>query len=231
MEKYKQDFINFLVEKEAFRVGDFKLKSGRKSPYFINTGVFDDGESIGKLGYFYAAKIFEAFKEKDYNLIFGPAYKGIPLSVATSIALAKDFKINKAYSFDRKVPKDHGEGSEKDFQKNWIVGHPITDDARIILIDDVLTTGGTKYDTVELIGKASKKAKFAGLLIAVDRQEVGVDGKNATTEFTKKTAIAVHSIVKVQEIVDHLSANKKISAQDKQRCENYLKVYGSENIS
>jgi orotate phosphoribosyltransferase len=227
MEKYKQGFIDFLLEKGAFRVGDFKLKSGRKSPYFINTGVFDDGEAIGKLGYFYAVKIAETFREKDYNLIFGPAYKGIPLSVAASIALAKDFKINKAYAFDRKVPKDHGEGS--DFQKNWIVGHPITDDAKIILVDDVLTTGGTKYDTVELISKASKKAKFAGLVIAVDRQEVGTDGKNATIEFTKKTMIAVHSIVKVQEIVDHLSANKKISAQDKQRCENYLKVYGSDS--
>ncbi|MBU4484232.1 orotate phosphoribosyltransferase [bacterium] len=225
MEQYKKDFIDFLLAKNALRIGDFTLKSGRKSPYFINTGMFDDGESIGRLGYFYAAKINDQFKTNDYDLIFGPAYKGIPLSVATSVALSKDFKINKGYLFDRKVPKDHGEGTAKDIQKNWIVGSKIEDSSRLIMIDDVFTTGGTKYDTIELLKKISDSAKFVGLIIAVDRMETGVDGKNAIAEFTAKTSIPVHAIVTIREIIDYLGNSKKITESDKQRLEDYLTQY------
>jgi len=234
MEIYKRDFIDFLLDKEALKIGEFKLKSGRISPYFINTGMFDDGKSIGSLGYYYAAKIADRFKE-DFDIIFGPAYKGIPLSVTTTIALSKDFGINKGYAFNRKESKGHGEATKQDIQKNWIVGHKIENNDRILIIDDVFTTGGTKYESIDLLNRVADNLEYPGLIIAVDRQELG-GGKSldsltkisAIEDFEKKTRIPVDSIVDISEIIDYLWDAQKISASDKQRLEDYLRTYGTE---
>lgn len=222
MEEYKQRFIDFLLNKEALKIGEFKLKSGRISPYFVNTGMFDDGESIGKLGYFYAAKIADKFGE-EFDIVFGPAYKGIPLSVTTTIALSSDFGINKGYSFNRKEPKGHGDAAR---QKNWIVGHKIEDGSKILMIDDVFTTGGTKYESIDLLNSVAESLRYIGLIIAVDREEVGEDGKSAIKQFEEKTGIPVDSIVSISEIINYLWDAKKITASDKQRLEEYLEKYG-----
>ena len=230
MEEYKQKFIEFLLDKEALKIGEFKLKSGRISPYFVNTGMFDDGESIGKLGYFYAAKIADKFDSEEFDIIFGPAYKGIPLSVTTTISLSSDFGINKGYSFNRKEPKSHGEATKHDRQKNWIVGHKIEDGSKILIIDDVFTTGGTKYEAIDLLNSIADNLHYIGLIIAVDREEVGEDGKSAIKQFEEKTGIPVDSIVSISEIINYLWDAKKITASDKQRLEEYLKKYGIEEV-
>ncbi|MCK4730386.1 MAG: orotate phosphoribosyltransferase [Candidatus Aenigmarchaeota archaeon] len=225
MELYKQEFIDFLVEKDAFKVGDFVLKSGRKSPYFVNTGVFDDGRSISNLGYFYASKITDSFEPQEYDLIFGPSYKGIPLSVATVIALDKDFHLNKRYLFDRKESKGHGEATKQEMKKNRVIGS-IHNSDEIIMVDDVFTTGHTKYDSVNLLNSLADNLKYTGLVIAVDRQETGVDGTNAIEQFEEKTGIPVSSIVNINEIRTYLSRTEKISDVDAGRIEDYLCEYG-----
>jgi orotate phosphoribosyltransferase len=227
MEDYKKEFINFLLDKEVLRIGEFKLKSGRVSPYFVNTGMFKDGESIGKLGWFYAAKIMDTFIQSDFDIIFGPAYKGIPLSVATTIALSRDFGVNKGYSFNRKEPKNHGEATQ---QKNWLVGEKIEPKDKILLIDDVFTTGDTKYEVINLLNAIAENLHFVGLIIAVDRQEIGIDGNDAIKQFEKKTGIPVYSIVNIKEIIEYLGDNKKITHPIRQRFENYLRKYGVKEV-
>ncbi len=230
MEAYKENFIDFLLEKDALGIGEFELKSGRKSPYFVNTGVFDDGRSISNLGYFYASKIMDSFEPQEYDLIFGPAYKGIPLSVATAISLDKDFNLNKGYLFDRKEPKGHGEATTQDLQKNWIVGHGINEGDKLLMVDDVFTTGGTKYDSINLLNRIAENPEYVGLVIAVDRQETLVDGTNAIKQFEEKTQVPVHSIVGISEIKDYLSRTEKISEVDAGRIEDYLIKYGTEEV-
>jgi len=230
MEEYKKEFIDFLLEKNALKIGEFTLKSGRKSPYFVNTGMFDDGASIANLGYFYAAKIADKFESEDFDIVFGPAYKGIPLSITTTIGLSCNIIGNKSYSFNRKEPKGHGEATKQDKQKNWIVGHKIEDGNRILFVDDVFTTGDTKYESINLLNSVANNLKYVGLIIAVDRQETGVDGTNAIKQFEEKTGIPVDSIVNTSEIIDYLWNNKKISEKDKGRLENYLREYGTEEV-
>ncbi|RLJ02263.1 MAG: orotate phosphoribosyltransferase [Candidatus Aenigmatarchaeota archaeon] len=228
MEVYKEEFIDFLLRKSALEIGEFKLKSGRISPYFINTGVFDDGESIAELGYFYSSTIVDNFRKEDYDIIFGPAYKGIPLAVATVIGLLGYFDINKGYSFNRKEPKGYGEATKQDKQ-NWIVGK-IKDGDRILMVDDVLTTGHTKYEAIDLLKSVADDLRFVGLVIAVDRKEVGTDGINAVKQFEQKTGIPVRPIVDILEIKTYLSKEGKISEAELKGIDDYLKKYGNEEV-
>ncbi len=228
MEAYKEGFIDFFLEKEALKIGEFRLKSGRMSPYFINTGVFDDGESIGELGNSYATKIVDKFKPEEFDIIFGPAYKGISLAVTTAISLSRDFGINKGYAYNRKEPKGHGEATKQDRQKNWLVGSEIKEGSKILMLDDVFTTGDTKYEAIDLLNSVADNLQYTGLIISVDRQEVGLDGTSAIKQFEEKTKIPVDSIVNVSEIMEYLWTNQKITQDDKRRIENYLIECGTE---
>jgi orotate phosphoribosyltransferase len=222
MDKYKEDFIRFLLKTNALKFGEFTLKSGRKSPYFLNAGGFDTGETIGRLGTFYASKLKEEFGE-DFDVLYGPAYKGISLAVTTAIALANKFGISKNYSFNRKEEKGHAD-------KGIIVGAAIKDGDRVVILDDVFTTGETKEETIELL-KQVANVKYTCVLIAVDRKEVGADGKSAIKEFEKKYSIPVISIVTVHEIVELLynkNIDGKIYINDelKAKIDAYLKEFG-----
>lgn len=219
---YKKDFIEFLVKSEALKFGQFTLKSGRISPYFFSTGNFNTGSSIYKLGYFYAAMIRDEIV--DFDVIFGPAYKGIPLAVAASMALAKDFGMDKGYLFDRKEVKDYGD-------KSAFVGYEPTPGQKILLIDDVMTTGKTKEDAVNMIKTRFENVGFAGLVIAFNRQEQDSNGNDALLEFEKSQGIPVKAIVTVREVIEVLH-NQKIDGQiyldddTKGRMEEYLARYG-----
>lgn len=228
MEKYKEEFIEFLFGEEALKIGGpFKLKSGRMSPYFINTGVFADGEGVRLLGHFYASKINDKFNEDEYSIIFGPAYKGIPLAVATSIDLSATFDTPKKYLFDRKVPKKHGEATTtEDFAKNWLVGN-LQDEDTVVIVDDVFTTGETKYDSIDLLNKCAENLKFVGLVISVDRQEVGEEELSAIETFVKTTNIPVEAITNITEVVEYLFEKKRISSVDKKNVKKYLEKYGT----
>ena len=161
MHDYQREFIEFLVRSGALRFGAFTLKSGRTSPYFFNSGEFSRGEQIERLGYYYASAIHEL--ETQPSVIFGPAYKGIPLSISAAIALNHHFEQDVAYSFDRKEEKDHGEGG-------WMVGHVPGEGDRIVLVDDVVTDGATKVASIESL-RESTEGEVTGLVIAVDRRK------------------------------------------------------------
>jgi len=225
MEQYKQEFIDFILNAGVLKTGkDFSLKSKRLSPYFINVGDLNDGEKITRLGNAFASTILSLDKKVD--VIFGPAYKGIPLAVATSSALAAKGK-NVGFAFDRKEEKDHGEATGGDLQKKILIGAQIKDGYSIPIVEDVFTTGETKYETLGLLNKMAKDLKFPAVLIAVDRQEVGIDGKSAIDEFTQKTNIPVLSIVNASEIYHHLRTKPELKQEDVERIATYLRVYGT----
>ena len=189
------EFIEFLVRTGALKFGDFTLKSGRKSPYFVNTGVISSGEDLNTLAGFFAEKIKEVGPVKT---IFGPAYKGIPLAVATSISLATKYKIQTNWLFNRKEIKTHGDAGA-------FVGKLPEKEKEVILIDDVFTTGGTKYESVNLLSAMGLTIKY--MVVGVDRQEKGKEG-NAVEEFTSETGIPVHVIVNISEAFEYLRGRK-----------------------
>ena len=185
------EFIEFLVKENALRFGEFTLKSGRKSPFFVNTGVICSGAGLAKLADFFAKKIIETGTAP---IIYGPAYKGIPLAVAASISLSKEHNFPNSWLFNRKEAKTHGD-------KGALVGDLPKPGEEVILVDDVFTTGGTKYESVALLEALGAKVK--SLVIGVDREEKGEE-KNAVEEFVEKTKIPVHSIAKISDCFEYL---------------------------
>lgn len=193
MKKYKQDFIELLVKAQALKFGEFTLKSGRKAPYFLNVGSFYTGELITELGRAYAQAFLDSGVEAD--VIFGPAYKGIPLSVVTTSLLHSEFKKEISFAFNRKEVKDHGEGK-------LLVGAPLNEHTRVFLIDDVITAGTAIRETLELL-KANGNPQVAGVLIAMNRMEKNNEGKNALEEI-EKMGVKVYSIVNLDEVIEAL---------------------------
>ena len=193
MEKYQQEFIQFATGINALCFGEFKLKSGRISPYFFNSGLFNTGASLARLGQYYAAAIVNTGIE--FDLLYGPAYKGIPLAAATAVSLATDHNIDIPYAFNRKEAKDHGEGG-------MIVGSPLK--GRVLIIDDVISAGTSVRESVEII-KASG-ATAAGVVISLDRQERGKGDTSAIQEVERDYGLTVTSIVSLTQLIEHLAS-------------------------
>ena len=195
----KKEFIEFMMSADVLRFGQFVTKSGRHTPYFVNTGNYRTGGQIAKLGDFYAALVKEACGD-DFDAMFGPAYKGIPLVTAAAGALARDFGIDKPYFFNRKEAKDHGEGGS-------IVGYKPKDGDRIIIIEDVITAGTAVRETMPIL-KACADVKVPHMFISVDRCEVGhTPGKTAIMEVEEEFGVKVHPIVTVVDIHEYLKDN------------------------
>ena len=227
MERYKEEFIDFLLQNKALKIGeDFSLKSKRLSPYFINIGDFNDGVSTAKLGEAYAGAIKDLGKK--FDLLYGIPEKAKAPSIATSTELAR-LGINKHWFFIRGVPKEYGEmtnitGEEK---KKMFVGRYPEDGSKILLLDDVLTTGDTKNENIGFLNKLINNPSYPALVIAVDRQEVGTSGRTAIEEFTEKTGIPVFSIINTSEIYQYLKTKVELNQKDVERIANYLRVYGT----
>lgn len=191
MEQYQKQFLQFAIEKGVLRFGEFTLKSGRKSPYFFNSGLFNDGASLAHLGRYYAQAIVESGIQ--FDMIYGPAYKGIPLASATAIALADHHDRNIPYAFNRKEVKDHGEGGV-------IVGAPLA--GKILIIDDVISAGTSVRESIDIIEAAG--AKPAAVIIALDRQEVGSNKKTAIQEIEQDLKLQVANIVCLGNLIEYL---------------------------
>ncbi len=191
MHDYQKNFIEFAIRREVLRFGEFTLKSGRNSPYFFNAGLFNTGDDLLELSKAYAAAVNRSALQ--YDIIFGPAYKGIPLATVTAMALASQ-GINKPFAFNRKEKKDHGEGGN-------IVGAPLQGD--VLIVDDVITAGTAIRESMELITAAG--ARPAGVLIALDRQERGSGELSAIQEVEQTFGIPVISIVRLDQILDYLN--------------------------
>ncbi|MEM4555133.1 MAG: orotate phosphoribosyltransferase [Candidatus Anstonellaceae archaeon] len=198
MQKFQRDFIELACFAGALKFGQFTLKSGRQSPYFFNSGVFYTGEFSNALASILADFICFKLKPEKYDVIFGPAYKGIPLAVSVSMALARK-GINKPWCFNRKEEKGHGEGGS-------FVGASITDGTKVVMVDDVFTTGAAKEDALALLSSAAK-ISLVGVFIMLDRQERSSDGKNAVAEFEAKHGTKVYAIVSATEVFDYLHEN------------------------
>lgn len=194
MQQYKQDFIQFLVRSKVLKFGDFTLKSGRKCPYFLNFGDIHTGETIAELGKYYAHAINEHVKE--FDVLFGPAYKGIPISVATSIAMNKELGKNVDYSFNRKEAKLHGEGG-------FLVGAKMNADSKVVILDDVMTAGTALRESLMLLSTVGDPQVVA-VVLGCDRMERGQGKKSSVDEVKDEFGIDVYSVVNLAEIVDYL---------------------------
>jgi orotate phosphoribosyltransferase len=195
MDKYKEEFIEFMVRSKALTFGDFVTKSGRKTPFFINTGNYCTGAQLEKLGRYYAETL-ERNLGSGYDVLFGPAYKGIPLAVAASSALSVRYGRDVGFCFNRKEAKDHGEGGV-------MVGHKLKSGDRVVIIEDVTTAGTSVRESVPLI-KSYAGAEVVGLVVSVDRMERGTGSKSALAELRDEFGFATFSIVNIEEIVGYL---------------------------
>ena len=219
---YKEEFIEFLIACNALKFGRFELKSGRIAPYFINTGMFDTGLKIKKLGTYYAKAIQDHFTG-NFDGIYGPAYKGIPLCISAAQAIS-DMGMDKGYVFNRKEAKTYAD-------KSLVVGMPLTSDSRLILVDDVITSGKAIRESLEVL-KSSDNPKVIGIVISVNRQEKGKTDKNALKEVEDILDIPIHSIVTISEIKTYLH-NKEIDGKVVldtamlSKIDSYLKEYGA----
>ena len=207
---YQKDFISYSLECGVLKFGEFKLKSGRISPYFFNTGLFNTGKKLGKLGTYYAQALIQS--GKNFNILYGPAYKGIPLVSATSIAYANLTGDDIPFAFNRKEAKDHGEGGD-------IVGAPLKGD--VMIVDDVITAGTSVRESVAVIERAG--AVPAGVLIALDRQEKGLSGQSAIQEVTECYKIPVVAIITLDNIIDYIET---YTTGQLEAITNYREQYG-----
>ena len=217
MQKYQEDFIDLAIFAGALKFGSFTLKSGRQSPYFFNSGVFYTGEFTAALANVFSELIARKLTPEKYDIVFAPAYKGIPLCVSVAMSLAKK-GINKPWCFNRKEEKGHGD-------KGVLVGSPVKDGDRMILLDDVFTTGGAKEEAMAQLSSIAK-VSFPAVFILLDRQEKDNNGKNAIAEFEKKHKTKVYSAITVEEVFEHLKGTKHIPDAVLYDYKKYKKQYG-----
>jgi orotate phosphoribosyltransferase len=195
MEDYKKEFIDFMVRSQVLTFGDFVTKSGRKTPFFINTGRYKTGSELARLGRFYAEAIVRQLGFK-YDVLFGPAYKGIPLVVTTAMALAERHQYDVGFCFNRKEAKDHGEGG-------MLVGRPLRDGDRVVIVEDVTTAGTSIRETVPIL-RAAAKVDVVGLVVSVDRMERGTGELNALAEVRESLGAPTFAIVTIDEVTSYL---------------------------
>ena len=225
MEAYKEEFIHFMIDSQVLKFGDFVTKSGRKTPFFVNTGFYRTGAQLAKLGEYYARAIHERFGEDAFDILFGPAYKGIPLSVTTTIALDRLYGKEAGYCADRKEEKDHGE-------KGALLGTPITDGSRVLIIEDVTTAGTSIRETHPLIKAQAQNVEVVGLVVSVDRQERGTGERSALEELAEEFSMPTTAIVTMEDVVECLynrpwKDTVYIDDTRKQQIDAYYEMYGS----
>ena len=216
MHEYQHEFIKLAMRQQALRFGEFTLKSGRISPYFFNAGLFNDGESIAALGRCYAAALLRS--NIPFDMLFGPAYKGIPLVTTTAVALATEHQRNVPYAFNRKESKDHGEGGN-------LVGAKLS--GRVVIVDDVITAGTAIREAVEIIRRAG--AEPAAVLLALDRQERGKGELSAVQEVTAEFGLRCVSVLSLATLIDGVAAGDGVHISDAQiaALRTYRATYGA----
>ena len=224
MEAYKQEFIEFMVESQVLKFGEFTLKSGRTSPFFMNAGAYVTGDQLHRLGLYYAQAIHDAFG-LDFDVVFGPAYKGIPLSVITCIGLQELYGKEARYCSNRKEAKDHGE-------TGILLGSKLADGDRVVMVEDVTTSGKSIEETYPII-KAQGDVDIVGLMVSLNRQEVGKDGgKCALDEVSDRYGFPTGAIVTMSEVTEYLynrPCNGQVIIDDeiKAAIESYYAQYGA----
>lgn len=199
MDRYKEEFIEFMVDCNVLKFGDFVTKSGRNTPFFVNTGFYRTGTQLMRLGKYYAHAIRDNFG-LDFDVLFGPAYKGIPLSVAASIAISEDYGREVRYCSNRKEVKDHGD-------KGILLGGPVGDGDRVVIIEDVTTAGTSIRETLPILS-AQGDVKVQGLVVSVDRCERGTGEKSALDEIHDTYGLKTAAIVTMKEVIEYLSAHE-----------------------
>ena len=222
MEQYKKEFIEFMIDCNVLKFGDFVTKSGRNTPFFVNTGYYRTGAQLKKLGTYYA-KAIEAKFGFDFDVLFGPAYKGIPLSVAAAIAISETYGKDIKYCANRKEVKDHGD-------TGILLGSPIEDGDKVVIIEDVTTAGTSIQETLPIV-KAQGDVDVLGLVVSVDRMERGQGTKSALEEIRENYGLETTAIVTMQEVVEHLynkPYNGKVIIDDtlKAAIDAYYEKYG-----
>lgn len=225
MDSYKSEFIEFMVDCDVLRFGDFTLKSGRKSPFFMNAGLYVTGSQLKKLGEYYAKAIHNTYGD-DFDVLFGPAYKGIPISVVTAIAYSELYGKEIRYCSDRKEEKDHGA------DKGGLLGSPLKDGDKVIMIEDVTTSGKSMEETVPKV-RGAANVEIKGLMVSLNRMEVGLGGeKSALDEIKEKYGFEANAIVSMSDVVEHLynkPYNGKVIIDDelKAAIDTYYAQYGA----
>ena len=225
MEAYKAEFIDFMVESNVLKFGEFTLKSGRKSPFFMNAGAYVTGSQLKKLGEYYAKAIHDKYGD-DFDVLFGPAYKGIPISVVTAIAYSELYGKEVRYCSDRKEEKDHGA------DKGSFLGSKLQDGDRVVMIEDVTTSGKSMEETVPKV-RGAADVEIVGLMVSLNRMEVGKGGEKSALEEVKDTyGFDTNAIVTMEEVVEHLY-NKEcggrvvIDHEIKKAIDEYYEQYGA----
>ena len=226
MERYKEEFIEFMVDCNVLKFGDFVTKSGRKTPFFVNTGFYRTGAQLRKLGQYYARAIKETYG-LDFDILFGPAYKGIPLSVAASVAISELYDKEIGYCSNRKEVKDHGD-------KGILLGTPIEENSRIVIIEDVTTAGTSIGETLPIIKEQAVSAKVCGLVVSVDRMERGQGTKSALKEISETYGMQTAAIVTMAEVIEYLTGTPingsiLIDEAKKAAIDAYYEQYGAED--
>ncbi len=224
LEEYKKEFIEFMIDCEVLRFGDFVTKSGRRTPFFVNTGFYRTGTQLNRLGEYYAKAIQDAFGF-DFDILFGPAYKGIPLAVATTMAISEYYDTDIRYCSNRKEIKDHGD-------KGILLGSPIRDHDRVVIIEDVTTAGTSIGETLPII-RAQGDVDVLGLVVSVDRMERGTGSKSALKEIEETYGLKTTAIVTMKEVVEHLynrTYHGRVVIDDslKRAIDAYYEQYGAE---